>query len=232
MTDNGNGAMAGPRSHIAIARFRKQDEHRVGIETRMRMRVNKSSFQRILRRSSALACAVGLSTFAAQAQGPAARAKPTPPGSGHQQFPPDHPAFRFDLPANWTVDRGNEDRSMLICSVTGHGDIGLLCMGIPNVFSQEDFAHILPGLAQEHLEQQGISEFQIASQGNAQAGGLSYYFVITKGKLKNKTMSITLIGLVSPQGRGYLMEYALPSSDGPAHVKEFQTIMDSLAAIQ
>ena len=121
---------------------------------------------------------------------------------------------------------------MLICNAIGHGDVGLLCMGVPNVFSQDDFVRILPGLAKEQLEQQGISEFEIASQGNAQAGGLSYYFVITKGKLKNKSMSTTLIGLVSPQGRGYLMEYALPSAEGSAHVKEFQTIIDSLAAIQ
>ena len=56
--------------------------------------------------------------------------------------------------------------------------------------------------------------------------------MVTKGKLKNKPMSVTLIGLASAQGRGYLMEFALPSADGPAHVEDLQTILDSLAAIQ
>ena len=121
---------------------------------------------------------------------------------------------------------------MLICNAVGRGDIGLLCTGVPNIFSQDDFARILPGLAQQQLEQQGISDFQIASQNNAQVNGLSSYFVITKGTLKKKTMSVTFIGLVSPQSRGYLLEYALPSADGPSHVKEFQAIMDSLAAVQ
>ncbi|MBE7156996.1 MAG: hypothetical protein INR62_00930 [Rhodospirillales bacterium] len=130
------------------------------------------------------------------------------------------------------MDRGNDDHSMLICNVIGRGDIGLLCMGVANIFSQDDFVRMLPGLAQEQLEQQGIAELEIVSQGNAQANGVPYVFVITRGKLKNKRMSVTLIGLVSPQGRGYLLEYALPSADGMAHIKEFQAILDSLTAIQ
>lgn len=175
---------------------------------------------------------VGMPSLAAKAQSPSAGAKATALNGGRQQFPPDHPAFRFDLPSAWTVDKGNEDKSMLICNFKGRGDIGLLCMGVPDVFSLEDFARLLPGLAQEQLERQGITDLEIASQGKNEANGSACFFVITKGKLRGKTMSVTVIGLVSPQGRGYLLEYALPSADGPAHIKEFQTIMDSLTPIQ
>lgn len=192
----------------------------------------KPTFHQVRCRFLVLACTVALPLLSAQAQKPAAPTKAAPAGGGRQQFPPDHPAFRFNLPPTWTVDRGNDDKSTLICNVIGHGEIGLLCMGVSNVFALDDFARILPGLAQEHLELQGINEFQIFSQGNAQAGGLTYHFVVTKGKLKDKPMTITLIGLVSAQNRGYLMEYASPAIDGPAHLKEFQAILDSLVAIQ
>ena len=194
--------------------------------------MSKSIFHGILGGSLVLMCTVGLPLLATQAQGPTTHGKASPPSGGHQQFPLDHPAFHFDLPANWTVDRGNEDQSMLICNVAGHGDIGLLFMGVPNIFSQEDFVRILPGLAQDQLEQQGISELNVVSQGNAQTNGLPYCFVITKGTLRKKTMSVTLIGLISAQGRGYLLEYALPSAEGPSHIKEFQKIIDSLTIVQ
>ncbi len=194
--------------------------------------MNRPTFCRLVRRFLALACALGVPTITTYAQGSAAHGKTALPTAGRQQFPPDHPAFRIDLPSNWTVDRGNEDHSMLICNVVGRADIGLLCMAVPNVFSQDDFVRILPGMAQEQLEQQGINELELVSQGHAQANGSPYFFVIAKGTLKKRKMSVTLLGLMSPQGRGYLLEYALPSADGPAHIKDFQTIMDSLTAIQ
>ena len=71
--------------------------------------MSKPTFRRAVRWFLALACVVGWPMLAAQAQRPAARGKATPASGGHQQFPPDHLAFRFDLPASWTVDRGNED---------------------------------------------------------------------------------------------------------------------------
>ena len=134
-------------------RLQKQNERCV-VKNKDAGAMSKPIFHWILRRSLALACAAGLPTLAAQAQGPTPHAKAASPSGAHQQFPPDHPAFRFDLPANWTVDRGNTEKSMLICNVVGHGDIGLLCMGVPNIFSQDDFARILPGLAQDKLERQ------------------------------------------------------------------------------
>ncbi|MBE7156976.1 MAG: hypothetical protein INR62_00825 [Rhodospirillales bacterium] len=183
-------------------------------------------------RSLVLICAMATMMATAGAQTPTVRGKAAPAGVERQQFPPDHPAFCFDLPSTWTVDRGNEDKSMLICNLKGRGDIGLLCMSMPNIFSLDDMVQLLPGLAQEQLERQGILDLQIISQGKNQVNGADCFFVITKGKLRNQTMSVTLVGLVSLQRRGYLLEYALPSSDGPAHIKEFQTIMDSLKPVQ
>ena len=150
-----------------------------GPKAKTRMAMNKPTFHRIFCGCLALACAVGLPLLAAQAQAqaqaqaPAARAKPAPAGGGRQQFPPDHPAFRFSLPATWTVDRGNDDKATLICNVIGRGDIGLLCMGVSNVFALDDFARILPGLAQEHLELLGITDCKVFSKRNAQAGAMT-----------------------------------------------------------
>ena len=179
----------------------------------------------------ALACAVVLPAAAAPAQGPAGRGKGAGPAAGHQQFPPNHPAFQFDLPTGWTVDDGNDDRSVLVCSVRGRGDIGLVCLAVPNVFSLEDFTTILPGLAKEQLERQNLTDFQLVSQGAQQTGQCPSYFVITKGILKDRKMSVTFIGLISAQGRGFLMEYALPAADGPARIKDFETIIRSLTPV-
>ena len=188
--------------------------------------------RRIVHRFLALACGVVLSASAIHAQEPKSQGKSPAPSVEQQQFPPDHPAFRFDLPAGWTVDRGNDDKSILICNVKGRADIGLVCVAVPQVFSLEDFTNILPGLAHDQLERQGLADLQIVSKGAEQAGTCPSYFVITKGNLKNRSMSVTFLGLVSAQGRGYIVEYALPSADGPAHIKEFQTIITSLAPVK
>ena len=190
------------------------------------------TFRRIVRRLLPLAAVTALlaSPAYAQKQQAGAGKNPAPPPEP-QQFPPEHPAFRFDLPAGWTVDRGNEDKATLICNLKGRADIGLVCVAVPQIFSLDDFASILPGLAHDQLDRQNLADLQIVSQGTDQAGACPAYFVITKGKLKDRSMSVTFIGLVSAQGRGYLMEYVLPSVDGPAHMKDFQTIIKSLAPI-
>ncbi len=184
------------------------------------------------RRCLGLVCAGTFLASSANAQTPAARGKTPAPAVEHEQFPADHPAFQFDLPAGWVEDRGNNDKSMLICNVKGHAEVGLLCMSMPEIFSLEDFTKILPGLAHDQLDRQNASDIQILSQGTDQTRACPYFFVITKSKTKDRTMSVTFIGLMSAQNRGYLIEYALPSADGPARIKDFQTIITSLTLVK